>query len=94
MPYITPQRKEAFAGFRQHLKDTRLDTAGELNYGLTLLMDLYLTQHGESYRIMNEIIGAAECAKAEFMRRRLNPYEDLKRVENGDVFAPPIRGHE
>jgi len=94
MPYITPQRKEAFAEFKHAIDALRIDSAGELNYLITTLALTYLEQHGEAYKALNEVVGAMECAKLEFYRRRVVPLEESKRVENGDVFAPPIRGHE
>jgi hypothetical protein len=36
---------------------------------------------------MNEIVGALECCKQEFIRRKLNPYEDKKIKENSDVYS-------
>ncbi len=94
MPYITPQRKEAFAEFKHAVDELRVDSPGELNYLVTMLALAYLNQHGETYRTLNEVIGAMECAKFELYRRRVTPLEESKREENGDVFAPPIRGHE
>ena len=37
------------------------------------------------YADINELIGALECAKLEFYRRKAAPYEDKKAVENGDL---------
>ena len=89
MPYIASARRESFLGFENQVKDLRIDSAGELNYLITKLMLTYLATHGENYRIMNEVIGALECAKAEFVRRKLIPLEQAKCVENGDVFGVP-----
>jgi len=46
----------------------------------------YLRQHGYNYTQMNAVVGAIECAKDEFQRRLLHPYEDEKIKQNGDVF--------
>ena len=89
MPYIASARRESFMGFENQVKGLRIDSAGELNYLITKLLITYLEQHGENYRIMNEVIGALECAKAEFVRRKLIPLEQAKCVENGDVFGVP-----
>jgi hypothetical protein len=86
MPYIGQARREAFNDFLEKTRGLRIDTAGELNFLITQLMLTYLKQHGENYRMLNECIGAAECAKAEFIRRKLIPLEEAKRAENGDVF--------
>ena len=87
MPYISRPRREAFAELLAKIKETRIDSAGELNYIVTKLMLEYLKQHGEQYRMQNEVIGAIECAKMEFIRRKLVPLEQDKQAENGDVFG-------
>lgn len=89
MPYIVRTRREAFQGFLEKVKDLRIDTAGELNFLITKLMLIYLEQHGENYRILNEIMGAASCAQKEFYRRQIVPLEDIKCADNGDVFGIP-----
>lgn len=89
MPYIANARREAYLGFENQVKPLRIDNSGELNYLITKLLITYLEEHGENYRIMNEIVGTVECAKAEFIRRKLIPLEEAKRSENGDVFGTP-----
>lgn len=87
MPYIVAARRESFQDFLEKVKSLRIDSAGELNYLLTMLGQIYLAQHGISYRIFNEIVGALECSKIEAYRRQIANLEDLKKQENGDVFA-------
>lgn len=60
-------------------------TPGELNYLLTVTALDYLDRHKLSYKTLNEIIGAFECAKTEFQRRIVDPYETVKQHENGDL---------
>jgi hypothetical protein len=88
MPYITNARRESFQDFLEKVKGLRIDSAGELNYLLTMLGQIYLGQHGISYRIFNEIVGAFECAKIETYRRQITNLEETKKRENGDVFIP------
>ncbi len=67
-------------------------TAGELNYQITRLVDDYLVRHGgSSYQVLNEIMGVLECAKQEFYRRRVAPYEDIKIRAHGDVYVEGIK---
>jgi Domain of unknown function (DUF6899) len=74
---------------------TRLDcggppeTAGELNYLVTRLVDGYLGRKGVSYANLNEVVGVLECAKLELYRRIVARYEDRKIAdpENGDVYT-------
>lgn len=85
MPYITKNR--------QMNLETRLavssseDVAGDLNYMITMLIQDYMMEKGKSYQTINEIIGVLECAKLEFYRRVASPYEDGKRLTNGDVYG-------
>ena len=65
----------------------RAQTAGELNYVVTRIVDRYLVDKGGiRYAHLNEAIGALECAKLELYRRLAAPYEDEKIRESGDVY--------
>ena len=61
-------------------------TAGELNYAITKLLIAYVGSFAPSYQKLNDVIGALEGAKAEFIRRVVAPYEEQKIRENGDVY--------
>lgn len=86
MPYITQDaRNRIEAGEAPQ-------TAGELNYALTRLVDAYVARSASSdgrmrYHHLNEAIGVLECAKLELYRRVAAPYEDQKRQESGDVYT-------
>jgi hypothetical protein len=81
MPYLNE-------GIRASLKDGRVPReAGELNYLVTRLCDIFLMETGLSYKNINQAIGALECAKLELYRRVAGPYEDKKSRENGEVYA-------
>ena len=63
------------------------ETAGELNYAVTRLVDAYLVARGGiRYAYLNEAVGALECAQLELYRRLAAPYEDEKLKETGDVY--------
>lgn len=79
MPYI--EKKD-----RIPLEMTRhARTPGELNYLLTLTALDYLDHHKLSYKTLSEVVAAFECAKLEFVRRIVGPYEDSKVRSNGDL---------
>jgi hypothetical protein len=61
-------------------------TAGELNYIFTMAILQYVFDKGESYQTYNDVIGALECAGYELYRRKVGPYEDLKKTLNGEVY--------
>ena len=80
MPYISPSS-------RAHVDRTGPITPGELNYAITMLLVRYLRRHAPlSYLLINDIIGALDAAKLEFVRRIVGPYENVKIDENGDVY--------
>ncbi len=82
MPYIKPEDRQ-----RVKVGVSNIETAGELNYVLTLIITDYFVQNGGKYQQINDVIGALEGAKLEFYRRLVSPYEDIKIAENGDVYA-------
>lgn len=86
MPYIKQERREEFKQIGASGHNPPTEKAGELNYEITLKCLKYLDMHGKNYMVINDIVGALECAKLEFYRRLAAPYEDTKIAENGDVY--------
>lgn len=84
MPYI-PQKDRIPASKRGY----EAQSAGELNYAITRLCDLWLRDFGTNYHSINTIVGALECAKLEFYRRIAAQHEDAAVLRNGDVYAAP-----
>lgn len=82
MPYIKYSDRDTLAD-----PQMTMSNAGELNYMLTKLVDEYMYENGKSYKSMNDIVGALECAKLEIYRRIVGPYEDKKIAHNGDVYS-------
>jgi hypothetical protein len=79
MPYITGDR-------RGWIDSGCLpETAGELNYALTMIVKSYLGA-SPNYQRYNDVVGALECCKLEMVRRKLNDYENEKIKINGDVY--------
>lgn len=88
MPYIEK-------AVRASLEDGRKPTeAGELNYLITRLCDEFLMKTAMSYKNINQVIGALECAKLELYRRVASPYEDRKLALNGEVYIANSRPTE
>jgi len=81
MPYIKQDDRDALE------TGAPIETVGELNYTLTMVLKTYMLEHGLSYAVINDIIGALEGAKLEFYRRVVVPYENAKMAENGDVYG-------
>ena len=81
MPYLEPDR-------RRRLDAGAIATnVGELTYQITSIVCKYRETGGEMHFADHaEIIAALECAKLEYYRRVVEPYENVKIVANGDVF--------
>ena len=85
MPYIARERRVALDAWVDGLMDS-LDLPilpGELNYLITKLL---LETKPNTYRDFNTLVGVLECAKLEFYRRVVEPYETRKRNEHGEVY--------
>lgn len=85
MPYIDQKGRNKFEHFVASMEGLSIESAGELNYLVTMLTHKYLNQQPESYSMYNNAIGALEGAKLELYRRHVAIYENEKIKENGDV---------
>jgi hypothetical protein len=84
MPYIEQKDRDKFIQRVEKLSEL-VNTDGELNYCITLLVHKILNKRGLKYQNMNNLVGCLECAKQEFLRTVVGPYEDKKIIENGHV---------
>jgi len=87
MPYIPKENREALEPEIVLLAAKLVGggcNAGELNYIVSRLCNTVFDTN-PSYSRGNTVMGVLECAKAEFYRRKLAPYEDKKIIENGDI---------
>ena len=88
MPYIPQQDRlkfeRAIATLEDELTGIKPLLSGELNYVISSLIWRVFDQY-PSYTLANSLVGVLECVIQEFIRRRLNDYEDKKILENGDL---------
>jgi hypothetical protein len=87
MPYITKERREAIETLHQGIRFDRIQNAGELNYTITRLIDIYTKSRGRNYQTINDVSGALTEALAEYRRRITVPYENYKLSLNGDAYG-------
>lgn len=94
MPYLKPKLRNCidkygeFENFKHYLCTLELgDFLGALNYCVFSVVRKYIKENPKAmcYSGLSAIIGTLDCAKEEIRRRILNPYEDEKIQENGDV---------
>ena len=84
MPFIPfEQRDEVRRRFRLGLG---INEPGELSFLIAEAIDSFV---GSQYNFerLAAALGAADSALSEFRRRVVEPYEDRKHAENGEVFT-------
>lgn len=87
MPYIKSEKRKAM---KKPLGDImhQVTDPGDLNYVMYKMAKMYVKKFAIvrlSYALLNEVMGVYESSKAEFYRRLVAPYEDVKIIENGDI---------
>lgn len=96
MPYVNKEAKERMAenllGADDHFYPDPKNI-GELNFVITSIVTEYMERQPKfNYETLNGVYGAMQLAAAEFKRRLIDPYEDTKIAENGDVYPPSLLG--
>jgi len=96
VPYIKQSERENLRQFLtplcDHIENESYDCnfeVGHLNYVFTVILQAFLKCGGKvtpCYSDLNGAIGALEACKLEMVRRMVNPYEDKKISESGDVY--------
>ena len=85
MPYIKRSRRVDFEAALADLELRQIESPGELNYLVSMLCKMYGKLKDFNYQAINDIIGALECAKHEYIRRNVDGYEDCAIRRNGDL---------
>ena len=85
MPYIKKEEREKIDKYIGDLCLRLGDDPGERNYVITKIIHDFIGQTGLKYKHLNSAIGILECAKQEFLRTVVNPYEEKKLISNGRV---------
>ena len=88
MPYISPDgNKRAMLDTDVYLAMEDITNKGELNYFFTKVLITYIgTRPKYSYEELTNARSVLMDVYGEFTRRVLDPYEDMKCEENGDVY--------
>lgn len=81
MPYINEDQREYL-----HMAEAVAENPGQLNYQLFIYIKRYMKLQGRSYKTYAEIEGVLSHISKELYRRSVEPYEEKKMLENGDIF--------
>jgi len=84
MPYIKEEDRNKLHKMNK-INYEEINTAGELQYVIAVLIKSFIIRKGLNYQNCNDIMGALAGAQMEFYRRTVGPYEDLAKERNGDV---------
>jgi len=84
MPYIKRDRRKCLEVYLEVLTQN-VENKGELTYCVYKLGVEYLKNHSLNYQNISDICASMRDAEYEIRRRILNPYEDKKIKENGDI---------
>jgi hypothetical protein len=84
MPYIKDEDRPKFDEAIETLTSI-IEAKGDLNYTICELTGQLILKTKISYTQISEWIDGVDGAENELRRRLLDPYEDLKIIENGDV---------
>lgn len=90
MPYIVKTEREQIDYYVDGVLES-CHSWGAVNYAVSTLVTKFLKHicfSGKlSYENLQNAMGLFECAKEEFYRRVVVPYEEKKIKENGDVAS-------
>ena len=92
MPYIKPEDRDKYDAILGSISDILMDlppekVSGELNYLIFSIIANHIELVGLNYNLAQNLIGGTlTCCQLELYRRLLTPYEDEKKVVNGDVL--------
>jgi len=84
MPYISRENRPHIDHCIEDLLPFII-SKGDLNYTICEIVGKLILSSKISYTQISEWIDAVDGAENELRRRLLDPYEDMKVIENGDV---------
>lgn len=85
MPYIRKEYRWDMMELGEKPKDP-----GQLNYAISRMVSAYLKEHGLCYQTLHDVVGVMRDVATEVERRFIGPYEDKKKVVNGEVFEEVV----
>jgi len=85
MPYVTQKDRGKYAIPVKFIKQAIINTKGDLEYLVTVLMKQYMSTRERRYSTLHDVVYAVQHASDEYRRRHLDKREDEALEKNGDV---------
>ena len=86
MPYINPEQRKKYETIENAIIELDpIETKGDLEYLIFLLMRKYMVTRDYRYTELHNCVYASMHCADEFRRRFLDKREDEAREKNGDV---------
>lgn len=86
MPYIKKEKRWEFFEDLENLSD-KIESVGDLDYCITTICKNFMKKNGGvRFENLAKIAGTILFVILENYRRIAAPYEEIKKVDNGDVY--------
>lgn len=86
MPYVNQEQRDKYTNLALQVKHLpEIETKGDLEFIVFLLMKKYMKTREERYSTLHDVVYAVQHCADEFRRRYLDKREDKARQENGDI---------
>jgi hypothetical protein len=93
MPYISQEDRNTIDRYLTRLFEEQLDTfsSGQITYILTCICRNWLASRKQAkgelrFDDYSDVLKVLESAKLEYYRRVMVPFEEGKKIVNGDVY--------
>lgn len=86
MPYVNDEQRKKYEAIKNLLRDSQyIETKGDLEYIIYLVMLKFMMSRDRKYSTLHEAVYAVVHSAHEFERNFLDKREDEARLENGDI---------
>lgn len=86
MPYVNKESRDKYGDLKRNIEFmNEIETKGDLEYLVTVLMNKYMSTREKRYSTLHDVVYAVQHCADEYRRRHLDKRENEALTENGDV---------
>jgi hypothetical protein len=86
MPYINENQRKRYTAIKEAVDNlSKIETKGDLEYLVFMLMKKYMSNRDYRYSTLHDCTYAVQHCSDEFRRRFLDKRENEARESNGDI---------